>query len=300
VQQNFGGNVLSKDVGLSVGATHLSQYGLNARFNKSFEAFDDRLTRGGPLARSPAGWSAHVNFNTPPQKALQPRVGFNYSRDEAGGWRRSVNTGFNIRLSGVSEIVLGASLSKSRSPAQYVTTLADARATATYGNRYVFAPIEQTTLDTDIRLNLTFTRRLSLEVYTQPFISSGNYGALAELAAPRTFDFLRYGSDVGTIVRGVDGRYTIDPVGDGADTFTIADRDFNVRSLIGNAVLRWEWRPGSTLYLVWQQLRSDRPTSTGYAEGEYGGFDFGRDAEQLFRIKPENTFMIKVNYWLNP
>jgi hypothetical protein len=300
VQQNFGGTVLSKEVGLSVGATHISQYGFNTRFSKSFEAFDDRLTRGGPLAVAPGGWSANVNFNTPPQMALQPRVGFNYSRDEAGGWRRSVNTGVNLRLSGVSELVLGASLSKSRSAAQYVTTLTDARAIGTYGNRYVFAPIEQTTLDTEIRLNLTFTRRLSLEVYTQPFISSGNYGSLMELAAPRTFDFLRYGSDVGTIVRGADGRYTIDPVGDGAETFTIADRDFNVRSLIGNAVLRWEWRPGSTLYLVWQQLRSDRPTSTGYAEGTYGGFDFGRDADQLFRIKPQNTFMVKVNYWLNP
>jgi hypothetical protein len=181
-----------------------------------------------------------------------------------------------------------------------VTTIADARAVGTYENRYIFAPIEQTTLDTEIRLNLTFTRGLSLEVYTQPFISSGDYGALSELAAPRTFDFLEYGSEVGTLVRGTDGRYTIDPVGDGVETFTIADRDFNVRSLIGNAVLRWEWRPGSTLFLVWQQNRSDRPTSTGYPEGTYGDFDFGRDAEQLFRLEPENTFMIKVNYWLNP
>jgi hypothetical protein len=211
-----------------------------------------------------------------------------------------VNTGVNVRLSGVSELVLGATLSKSRSAAQYVTTIADARATATFGNRYVFAPIEQTTLDTEFRLNLTFTRRLTLEVYAQPFISSGDYGGLMELAAPRTFDFFRYGTGASTIVRGTDGRYTIDPVGDAAQTFTISDRDFNVVSLIGNAVLRWEWRPGSTLYLVWQQSRSERPTSLGLPEGTYGGFDFGRDADQLFRIKPENTFMIKVNYWLNP
>jgi hypothetical protein len=79
----------------------------------------------------------------------------------------------------------------------------------------------------------------------------------------------------------------------------VSDRDFNARSLLGNAVLRWEWRPGSTLYLVWQQSRSDRPTSAGFPEGTYGEFRFGRDAERLLRIKPENTFMVKFNYWLN-
>jgi hypothetical protein len=298
--RNFGGETIGKAAGIGMSATHISQYGFNARYRKSFETFDDRLTRGGPLARSPGGWSANVSFNTPPQSALQPRLSFNYSEDDAGGWRKSVFTGINLRFRGISEVVLGANVSQSRSPAQYVTTVTDTRATNTYGNRYVFAPIDQTTLDLEARLNLTFTRKLTLEVYMQPFISSGDYGTLMELSAPRTFDFLRYGTDLGTIARGTDGVYTVDPVGDGVDDFTISDRDFNVVSLIGNAVLRWEWRPGSTLYLVWQQLRSDRPTSTGYAEGTYGGFDFGRDAEQLFRIKPANTFMIKVNYWLNP
>ena len=300
ITQNFGRETLGKDTGLSVGATHISQYGFNARVNKGFETFDDRLTRGGPLARAPGGWSANLSFNTPPQGALQPRLGFNYSEDDAGGWRKSVNTGVTMRFRDISELILGGSVSRSRSPAQYVTTVADSRATATYRNRYVFAPIGQTTLDLEVRLNLTFTRRLTLEVYTQPFISSGDYGDLMELAAPRTFDFLRYGYDSGTIIRGVDGRYAIDPVGDGVQTFTISDRDFNVRSLIGNAVLRWEWRPGSTLYLVWQQSRSERPTSVGLPQGTYGNFHFGSDADRLFQIKPENTFMLKVNYWLNP
>jgi hypothetical protein len=298
--QNFGGETIGKDAGISVGATHISQYGFNARFNKGFETFDDRLTRGGPLARAPGGWSANLSFNTPPQGALQPRLSFNYGEDDGGGWRRSVNTGVSMRFRGISEVILGGSLSRSRSAAQYVTTIADPRAGATYGSRYVFAPIDQTTLDLEIRLNLTFTRRLTLEVYTQPFISSGDYGALQELAGPRTFEFLEYGSDVGTVTRGTDGRYTIDPAGDGAQTFSVSDRDFNARSLLGNAVLRWEWRPGSTLYLVWQQSRSDRPTSLGFPEGTYGEFDFGRDSERLFRIKPENTFMVKFNNWLNP
>lgn len=298
--QNFGGETLSHDAGLSVGATRLSQYGFNFGLRKSFETFDDRLTRGGPLAKSPGGWSSNLSFSVPPQSTVQPRVSFNYSEDDAGGWRKSGNVGLTMRFQGIYEVVLGASLSQSLSAAQYVTTIGDAAATNTFGNRYVFAGIEQTTFDVDARVNMTFTRGLTFELYMQPFVSSGNYLALKELAAPRTFDFLEYGEDVGTITRGEDGRYLIDPAGDGETTFFVSDRDFNFRSLIGNAVLRWEWRPGSTLYLVWQHGRSERLTSTGHPEGTYGELDLGRDSGRLFKIQPENTFMIKVNYWLNP
>jgi hypothetical protein len=205
-----------------------------------------------------------------------------------------------MRFQGIYEVIVGASLSRSRSTAQYVSTVSDPAATHMYGNRYVFAPIEQTTFDVDARVNMTFTRGLTFELYMQPFVSSGNYGTLKELAAPRTFDFLEYGTDTGTIERQEDGRYLIDPVGDGARTFLVSDRDFNLRSLIGNAVLRWEWRPGSTLFLVWQQGRSERLTSTGLPEGTHGEFSLGSDTRDIFSIKPENTFMVKLTYWLNP
>ena len=69
--------------------------------------------------------------------------------------------------------------------------------------------------------------------------------------------------------------------------------DFNYRSLRGTAVLRWEWRPGSTLYLAWQQNRSD------YAQG-VGDFDFRRDQEAMFHTRPDNVFVIKANYWISP
>jgi hypothetical protein len=233
---------------------------------------------------------------------LQPRIGFNYSEDDAGGWRKSGNASLTWRFQGIYEVVLGTSLSRSLSPAQYVTTIDDPAATHMYEKRYVFASIEQTTFDVDARVNMTFTRNLTFELYMQPFLSSGDYLALKELAAPRTFDFIEYGEPGhgSTIERQEDGRYLIDPVGDGAKTFLVSDRDFNFRSLIGNAVLRWEWRQGSTLFLVWQHGRSERLTSAGHPEGTYGNFEFGRDSERLFKIQPENTFMIKVNYWLNP
>jgi hypothetical protein len=299
--RNFGGETLSKDVGLSVNATHVSQNGFNARFSRNFESWNDRLTRGGPLTLEPAGWSGNLNLNSDSRKPVQARVGFNVSGDDGGGWRRGGNTNLTFRFQDIYELSLGVRVNRDRSPAQYVTTVADAAATGTFGNRYVFAAIDQTTVDVTTRANVTFTPELSLELFLQPFMSSGDYRALKELRAPRTFDFLEYGRDTGTISRESDGRYRIDPVGNGARTFYVSDRDFNFQSLLGNAVLRWEWRPGSAVFLVWQQGRSQRlTTAPGEAEGTHGNFELGRDTRELFRANPENTLMIKVAYWLNP
>ena len=80
------------------------------------------------------------------------------------------------------------------------------------------------------------------------------------------------------------------------------DRDFNLNSLRGNAVMRWEWRPGSTLFLVWQQDRSGRLAALDAERlgRELGTFDFGRNVEDLFDARPMNVLVFKVSYWLNP
>ena len=95
----------------------------------------------------------------------------------------------------------------------------------------------------------------------------------------------------------------MDPDGAGpAAHFEIPDRDFDYRSLLGNAVLRWEWRPGSTLFLIWQQSRDLRvtPRSADPGDGPVGRLDLGRDPWDLLGLPPDNIFMAKVNYWLNP
>ena len=182
-------------------------------------------------------------------------------------------------------------------------TVADPLAGDTYDHRYVFAPLDETTVSMDVRFNAIFTPTLTFEVYAQPFVSSGEYGPLMELAAPRTFAFHEYGPDVGTVSQGTDGTFSVDPDGTGAAAaFQIDNPNFNYRSLLGNAVLRWEFRPGSTLFLVWQQKRAHRltPLTSDSSPRDTGSFDLDRDTRALFRIKPENILLIKVSYWLNP
>jgi hypothetical protein len=180
---------------------------------------------------------------------------------------------------------------------QYVTSVGDPTNTLFYGRRYVLSSLVQKTLSLDTRFTMTFSPTSSLELYTQPFIASGAYSAFKEFDRPRYSRKSVYGIDKGSIqatrnVRGEIVGYTIDPDAAGAAApFTIDNPDFNVRSLRGNAVYRWEYRPGSTLFFVWTQSREN------FAPYD-GSFEFDRDRSALFATNPDNIFLVKLNYWL--
>lgn len=287
---NFNGDRLDTKLGFRSNFTFLNYWSSWVTYDRTFESMDDRLTRGGPLAKKPSAHQVGLFQTTDFSKPYTGMVFFRYTRNEAGGTQGSLNLTLGIKPSGTWELSLGPSLFINKSVAQYVSTVDDPVATHTYGARYVFADLEQTTLSMETRLNVTFTPDLSLELYAQPFIATGDYSTLKELKNPGTFDFTRYGIDAGQVTVDEDGNSTVDPDGTGpAESFTIYNRDFNRVSLRGTGVLRWEWRPGSTLFLVWQQNRS---SSNGY-----GDFDLGRDAEELFAGDAHNVFMVKATYW---
>ncbi|HZE94912.1 MAG TPA: carbohydrate binding family 9 domain-containing protein [Gemmatimonadales bacterium] len=157
--------------------------------------------------------------------------------------------------------------------------------------RVVFAQLLQNSIGMDTRVNVTFSPTLTLELFMQPLIASGKYSRWREFATSRTTRKLTYGVAIGTVIPTAQGD-TIDPDGAAgpAQPFFIARRDFTFRSLRGNTVLRWEYRPGSTLFVVWTRSSRipDRP------EGDIRGGDFG----DLFQGPSENVFLVKVNYWL--
>ncbi len=140
------------------------------------------------------------------------------------------------------------------------------------------------------RVDWTFTPRLSLQLFLQPLISAGDFTELKEFVRPRTYDFAVYGRDKGTATATGDGT-AIDP-GDGGAAFTVPPQNFTIRSLRANAVLRWEWRAGSTLFLVWQQNRDN--------DEAFGNLRLGRDADALFSGgESRNVVAVKASYWLS-
>ena len=257
--------------------------------------YDDRLTRGGPVVKR----TGYNYFSGEISTDARQKAVYDFSVSGSRGIdarTRSISVSPGIALKPATSVFVSLSptFNADEDVAQYVETVTDPTATSFYGKRYVFGHVKARTLSLDTRINWTFTPDLTLQLYAQPFIASGAYLTFREFAAPRSVQKLVYGTDVGTIgfaPSAAGGTYTVDPDGAGpANPFSFANPDFTVRSFIGNAVLRWEYRPGSTVYFVWTQQRS------GY--DAIGAFDFTTQRTALFRDRPTNVFQVKVNYWV--
>ena len=181
--------------------------------------------------------------------------------------------------------------------AQWVSNVPDPTATATHGTRHIFGKIDQREISASVRLDWTFTPKLSLQLYLQPLISVGSYSGFKELKEPHTYTFNVYGQDNGSTISGdvTNAEYTVDPDGGGgpAEPLTFHNPDFNFTSLRGNAVLRWEFLPGSTAFLVW--------THSNYTDTDPGSVDYARDLDKVFSTTNyDDVILLKIAYWLHP
>ncbi|MFL5582364.1 MAG: DUF5916 domain-containing protein [Gemmatimonadaceae bacterium] len=310
-QLNFDGDLTDRQV-------HAGLFGQLANFWQANlfsiyrpETFDDRLTRGGPVVRRASLWFHSLNLETDTRKWLVLATNPSYSRNAEGAWSAEGDLSLTVRPASNVSVSLGPSFSRSGAAAQYVTAPAPVEgdtSASLFGHRhYVFSDLVQRTVSMNTRVNVTFSPTLTLELFAQPFIASADYSAFKEFARPRALAKRVYGRDVGQISTdagvnadapcyspstGLPARCVrVDPDGaGGTDGFAFGDPDFNLRSLRGNAVARWEYRPGSTVFLVWQQSRSETAL--------VGDLDLARDRSALLRRRPDNIFLVKFNYWL--
>jgi hypothetical protein len=234
---------------------------------------------------SPPSMNWNVNVNTDRRKAVSMGMFFGLNDERVGrggGW--NLGSFLNLQPSDNVSISLEPRFGTSRSSDQYVTATSVLPHAPTYGRRYIFADLDQRTFEMGTRLDWTFTPTLSLQLFAQPLLSSADYVTYKQLAAAQTYDFIDLGPSDPS------GTQSADFDNDGTADFTFTDRDFNFRSLVGNAVLRWEYRPGSAIFLVWQRAQSH--------SASVGDFDFGRDLGELFDAPTDDRFILKINYWL--
>jgi hypothetical protein len=211
-----------------------------------------------------------------------------YFTDEFGGWRWDASTGLSVRPASRWQASVDPTYSHSVDGRQYVATKTGGSQT-TYGNRYVFAFIERSTLSARFRLNYAFTPNFTVEAYAEPFAASGRFYDFGELPAPRSRALRTYGAP-GTGTTITKDSAGVSTVTDGVSSFTIPQLDFNRLSFRSNLVLRWEWLPGSTAFLVWQQARQDQ-TAAGQLIGP-------RDVWNSTHAAGDNYFVFKISYWL--
>jgi hypothetical protein len=256
------------------------------RVTHGFRVEDANWARGGPLVGRPHGWTYNAQFGN--SSSAQTRWSGNgtIAEDEFGGLTHRITGSFSFRPDPRLQFSMTPLVERAVESQQYVTTLSGGRP-ETFDNRYVFARIDRSTISSQFRMGFTVRPDLNLDVYLEPFAASGRYTEYGELLAPGSRERLVYGGPGTTLQINADGSRVVTQ---GDSRFTLSNRDFNVRSLHSNVVLRWEWRPGSTTYVVWQQARDIRETL-----GERIGL---RDVFRSFVAPGANIFLVKMSLWI--
>ncbi|MBD3237316.1 MAG: hypothetical protein GF330_11470 [Candidatus Eisenbacteria bacterium] len=274
---------------------NLSNYwGVNGSFFYNPERQSHRYTRGGPAMRLPHHVSADVNLQTDCSKPLCIGVGAGGSRGDEGSRTAHGYCNVHLRPASALRISFMPSYEWGDDRTAWVGRSEDERMTETYGVRYLYSDMEYRELSLTTRIDWTFTPKLTLQAYLQPLFATGDYRDFKEFARAATFLFNEYGQDNGSTITFDAEReaYEVDPDGTGpAEPFSFSNPDFNFKSLRFNAVLRWEYRPGSTLYLVWTQSRTDL--------SDPGSFDLPRDWGSLATAEAENIVLAKVTRWFD-
>jgi hypothetical protein len=287
---NGGGRGIFHGYAASADATFLNLWSTSGTLIYTADAYDEVLLRGGPEGRQPAVTQVNLSVTSDSRRPVVLGLNTSYAHDILDGYYKQLSPSMDLRPSSNVHLNFSPTWSRLHDLEQLVRTVTDPRATSTYGRRYVLATLTQSTLSLDTRVDITISPTLSFVMYAQPFVSSGRYEGYKELVAPGTYSFAEYGPTQ-ISYDAANSQYVVHPDDPaGAPSFTIDQPNFSVRSLRGNAVVRWDYRPGSSLYFVWQQERSDFEP--------IGDFDGRRDVGAIFRTIPTNVFLMKATYWI--
>jgi len=288
---DFGGTRNGGGVGLFWNSTFANYWWFNGQlfYNPQFD--NTRATRGGPVLRNPTNREFYAELGTDSRRWYQ--LSTYGSSSWMGDGTRTADGGLNIDLKPMPalQISMGPELSWTYDRSQYVDTREDP-ASATYGHRYLFSDLHYRELSMSMRVDWSFTPQLTLQTYLQPLIAVGRYTEIKEFTDPGGYGFKTYGEDGGSSIAYDDAsdQYTIDP-GDGGAPFTLDNPNFNFKSLRLNMVLRWEYLPGSTFYLVW--------TRNGTNFDHPGQLDLSRDIDALLRAPSDDVVLMKLTRWFD-
>ncbi len=249
-------------------------------------AQDHTLTRGGPSMETPNGWQVRGELRNNSASNTRWESEIKYGRNEDDGFTFDAEVEISLRPRPRLELSVNPSYSREIFTQQYITTLAR-NTQETFGSRYIFSHVDRSTFVMQTRLNYTFKPDLTIDMYAEPFAASGDFFNHGELAVPRTRQTHAY--TMGGLTTQLLDDDTLE-VTDGRETFTFANKDFNVLSFRSNIVLRWEWQPGSTFFFVWQQDR--------FSETTRGQRLTGRDLLRSLTAQGQDIFLIKASFWL--
>jgi len=287
---NYSGKLLSFNTNINFNAQFKNLWRINGSVTRTENSISTTLLRGGPAMKLPGTEDLNLFLISDQSKKVYMYAGgYLGHRDEASFKASGIDAGLTVRPVNSVTFSIETSWFSQDDVLQYL-------ATESYKNdpRYIFAELDQKTLGFTFRLNYTFNPELTLEWYGQPFISAGKYFNLKRITNPGAAKF----SDRFTIYQSGEvtpdaaaGIISFNEDNSGTADYSISYPDFNFRQFRSNLVLRWEYKPGSTLFLVWSQGRTGTIAD--------GTFLAERDMKGLFGIAPHDVFLVKFSYWFS-
>jgi len=286
---SFGGRKIHEYYYFNASGEFLNYWGWKFSLSYDPNRFNSDITRGGPMTLYPWGFTRSLSVNTDNRRNLVIALSAHYRTHPFGAYNYSFNSTIIWKPNSNFSMSVKPGYSWRHSVGQWVSRVEDEYKTETYGYRYIMSDIIQETIPIEIRLNWTFSPKLSLQAYMQPYIAVGDFFRFKELEEPMTWDFHHFGEEDNSTITLKDNYYTVDPDGPGpSPEFSFRNPDINLKSLRGNLVLRWEYKPGSTFFLVWTQSRSDYSA--------YEELNFGDGISDMFSAPGYNIFLLKFNY----
>jgi hypothetical protein len=291
---NFGGVKIQTGIESNISMTFKNFWNAWIYGNIQTKANDPSLLRGGPIMITPGRYFTNTGFSTDDRKKLVLNFYGNYSRGfENNQENMNFGVGLSYKPTNYLRISLNPGISRSFTELQYVT-----KTNMGDNNRYIFSSIDRNTINTSLRVNLNLSPDLTLQYWGQPFIASGRYYDYKYITDPGADQFRdRFHVYSGNEITRVENSAEIDENLDGTVDYTFNTGNFNVQEFLSNLVVRWEYAPGSSLYLVWSQTRSGFNPS-----GQMEYLDNMSDLfnRSLFRddddYRMKNVFLVKFSY----
>jgi hypothetical protein len=283
---NFDRTFLGSGAWLSFYSEYRNNWTFTTRLGWQTNITDTRFLRGGPQMKLPFTIEESGRLSTDNSKKIVFNFSYGYyCRGNNSAIRYSIDPGISVRPLQVLKIGIAASIMNNHDLLQYITTL-----NYLSSERYIIGTLDQKTVGLTFRLELNITPEISIQYYGSPFISRGSFSDFKYITDPEAKGFndrfRKYDNALP-----IDGKYGFDENGDMLPDYLIGNPDFNFQQFRSNLVAKWEYRPGSFIYLVWS---GDMTGSTNLS-----GLSYGESLNKLFRIFPENVFLIKLSYWFS-
>ncbi len=288
---DFGGHLLRKAANANAHAWFKNNWRAGGGATREWEGLSNTALRGGPASRWPGSLAYEVYGASDSRRALHLETGVHGRRgDEGSGSNRTLWLDLVFRPTHALTLTLSPTSSRNGSELQYVDTQPGPG-----GDRYLFGRLSQRTSALTFRVDLSLSPNLTIQYYGAPFVSAGRYSELKRMVAPQAPAYrerFRVYEPGQLAVDTASGVVSADEDRDGAVDYRFDRPDFDFREFNSTLVARWEYRPGSLLYLIWSQARTEQALREN-------GTSVGPSLRALFNAYPHDVFLIKFTHWFS-